>query len=192
VAAVALLAGVAASAQQSAQAYPPGIKLSLQADRQTVPVTQKVTLTASHVGPGCSVMFTFGSQRANAKAQAGTASATFQSRVTSGVIKAEASTFGCAFHETAFTTIKASSPAIRLPAHVVARLSFKLTIYQFPALMQIKVRVYNGHFSKTVEVKTGSGGTAAPVFEVPTAGSYLVVASGGQAFASIVLQANHH
>jgi hypothetical protein len=182
-----LLAGVAVSAGQGAQAYPPGTHLKLVADRASVPVTQKVTLTASHVGPGCHVKFTFGSQQKSTSSSHGTAQVTFTSTATHGVIHASATTFGCPFHETANTSVKASSPAIKLPDHVRKNHPFAVTIYQFPALTNIKVRVYNGHFSKTLAVKTGSGGTAMPTFNVPTAGSYLVVASGGGASASVVL-----
>jgi hypothetical protein len=198
--ALAVVAGGTFSAVQVAQAtngtyhtqhnYPPKTKLSLVANRASVPVTQKVTLTALHVGNGCSVKFTFGSQTLTTGSSLGKAQATFKSTATSGVIHASASTFGCAWHETAYTSVKASSPAITLPSWVKKNTNFAVTIYQFPALSNINVRVYNAHFSKTVTVKTGSGGTAAPTFKVPNAGSYVVVASGAGAYASTTFVAH--
>ena len=164
--------------------YPPKCKLTLVADRATVPVGQKVTLTANYVGSGCSVKFAFGKQTKTVGSQNGFAQVTFVSTATHGTVQASATTVGCKFHETAYTSVKASSPSISLPGYIKKSQGFHVSIYQFPALTNINVRVYNAHFSKTVVVKTGSGGSASPWFTVPTSGSYVVVASGAGAYAS--------
>jgi hypothetical protein len=181
--------GVAVSAGDAAQGYPPGTGLHLVANRPSVAVTQKVTLSVFHAGPGCRVKFTFGTQHAFRSTSKGKAAATFTSTATSGTIHAKAATYRCAYLEHAFTTVRASSPAIKLPAHVVKRHSFRVTIYRFPADTTISVRVYNASFSKTRLVTTGGAGTSKPTFTVPSAGSYVVVASGAGAFASTVLHA---
>ena len=170
--------------------YPPKCKLTLVADRATVPVGQKVTLTANYVGSGCSVKFTFGNQTKTVGSHNGSAQVTFVSTATSGTIQASATTVGCKIHETAYTSVKASSPSIALPGYIKKNHGFNVTIHQFPALTNINVRVYNAHFSKTVVVKTDSGGNASPGFTVPKSGSYVAVASGGGAYASTTFYAH--
>ena len=75
--------------------YPPKSKLTLVADRATVPVRQKVTLTANYVGSGCSVKFTFGKQTKTVGSQNGIAQVTFVSTATHGTVQASATTVGC-------------------------------------------------------------------------------------------------
>jgi hypothetical protein len=171
----------------TARAYPPGINLSLDANRDSVAVGQKVTLSAFHAGPGCSVKFTFGSQHAYRTASNGKAAATFTSEETSGTIHAKAVTYSCAYLESASTSVKASSPSIGTSGQLVKRHSFRVSISRFPPVSQIRIRVYNSHFSKTIFVQTGWKGRASGLFKVSKAGSYVVIASGHGAFASTVI-----
>ena len=164
--------------------YPPKTKLTLVADRATVAKGQQVTLTAGNVAKGCRVKFTFGSLSTSTPSSNGTARATFTSPYSHGTITASAHTYGCNYPESAYTTVKATSPACHV-GYVKRQKPFHVTLGRFPAGSLIEIRVYNTHFSKTQHVRTDSHGGVSVVFVVPRSGSYLVVASGGGTYSTI-------
>ena len=99
VAASGLALGVALVSAPVSNAYPPGTGMSLAASSPTVQVNTYVTLTASHVKPGCTVTFSaYGSSSKTARANnSAEAAVRFKfSRTGSITVKATTSrSYGC-------------------------------------------------------------------------------------------------
>lgn len=182
-----LVGGTVAGSAGIANAYPPGKHMTVSAHPSVVRPGGRVNVVAHRVQPGCQVRFTLGSDTAVSTANAGgVARAHLTAPSSTGPKTVTATSFNCTNPETATTQIFVGKPHVEVvPSNVEHGDTFAVHAEGFPA--NHKITIFISLHGKTVASKkttTDSQGRADASFTLSKKGSYLAVATTGNAAAA--------